>query len=155
MNKRGFTLVEFLVALSIFSLFAVMTFQAYRNWQRQVQLINATDNLKSTLLRAQQLAAAAAESEAWGVHLDSQEYVLFKGLAFNQTDPTNKVVALSGVQILNPATSLSDGQGGSSADAIFNEGTGQTVNSGTISLQAVFDAASIKIITIQTTGRVD
>ena len=63
MNRRGFTLVEFLVALSIFSLFAVMTFQAYRNWERQVQLINATDNLKSTLLRAQQLAAAAAQSQ--------------------------------------------------------------------------------------------
>ena len=55
--RKGFTLVEILVVMVIAVLIYTLGSIAYRNWQKQVQISNSADELRSTLFRAQQMAA--------------------------------------------------------------------------------------------------
>jgi len=118
-------------------------------------LVNAADELKSTISLAQAKAISAAANKNWGVHLEDGQYVLFSGSFYDQNNPDNKVKELRGVQILNPSTSLSDGATGYGADLVFAKYTGQTVNIGQITVAANSDASKTKIITIQDNGQIN
>lgn len=157
MNKKipALTYIELLVVLGLFALISLFSFSSYSAWQKEVTLVNAADELKSTISLAQAKAIAAAANKNWGVHLEAGQYVLFSGSFYDQNSPDNKIKELRGVQILNPSTSLSDGAAGYGADLIFSKYTGQTVNTGQITVAANSDATKTKIISIQDNGQIN
>lgn len=125
---------------------------SYAVWQKNVHIHNATEEFKSSLVQAQQKAAASADGKSWGVHLEADRYTLFSGDIYTVNNPTNVVKDLIGLTIVNPATSLSDGTSGNSPDVVFFKFTGQTVNSGTITLQVNADPTIQRTISISNLG---
>jgi prepilin-type N-terminal cleavage/methylation domain-containing protein len=154
-KNAGFTLVEILVVMVIAVLIYTLGSIAYRNWQKQVQISNSADELRSTLFRAQQMAAASAESTAWGVHLETDRYILFSGDFYNVSDPNNKEKILQGTQIFEPESSFADGVGGYSSDVVFAKLTGQTVNTGTVSIITLVQPSNTSTVSINSSGQID
>ncbi len=140
------------MVIVIIGILVAITFSAYINWQQQVRLGNGIEQLKSALTKAQQLSVASAEGNGWGLHLESDRYVLFSGLAYDVANPTNRVELLSGLEIINPATSLSDGSGGYSPNIIFDKVTGRTVNTGTIELSVAYWPSLSRTVIINSLG---
>lgn len=154
-NRSALTYIELLVVLGIFAIISLLSFSSYSAWQKEVILVNSLDELKSTISLAQAKAIAAADNKNWGVHLTIDQYVLFSGSFYDEANPDNKIKDLRGVKILNPETSLSDGAGGYAADVVFSKYTGQTVNTGQITVVANSDSTKTKVITIQDNGQIN
>lgn len=154
-NKKGFTVIEMLTVIILLAILVGLGWYAYRDWQRRVILNNITDQLSSTLIKAQQLAVASSQSSQWGVYLESDSYTFFKGSSYDVNDPDNNVNQLSGIEILNPATSLSDGAGGNSQELVFSQQTGYTSNTGTIVLSTVYGDLATTSITINALGIIE
>lgn len=154
-NKGGFSILEVLLVLFLFGIIFAMSAGAYNSWQRQVVLINAKDEIKSALVRAHQLSSAVAKDNTWGIHLETNRYILFKGNYYNEIDPDNVVWDLRGVTILNPEESFADGAGSYGSDVVFAKLTGSTSNYGTISVASLGDVSSIKSIDVQASGQIN
>lgn len=149
--KRGFTIIEMMITLSILGLLSFLTVSGYNSWQRNIRLNTSFDEFKSAIAKAQQLATASADSLDWGVHLNPDQYIIFKD-SYSTSSPDNLVYNLNGVGILDSSTSLSDGSGGSSNDLIFSKFTGLTNNTGTINLYLLTDPTRTKSLEIKETG---
>ena len=154
-NQKGISTLEVLMVFVILAIVATMSFSAYRIWQRQILLLNTRDEIKSALSRAQQLATAAANNSAWGVHLATSTYTVFPGSFYNDTDPDNKTWDLNGVEIIDSYITFSDGAGGYTPDVVFSKFEGETYNTGTIEIMVTAQPSLIKTVTVQSPGQID
>ena len=154
-NKEGYSILEYILVILLLGIVFGLTSAAYFNWRENVLLKNNKEEMRSYLLRAQQLATAAASSTDWGMHLETDSYTLFQGNTYNPADPDNIVRFLQGSNILDPDTSLSDGMGGYTPDLVFIKFTGQTVNTGTISIIIPNQASILTSINIESLGVID
>ena len=147
--------MEIILVIAIFAIVFSIGSSGYLTWRQHVSLINSREELKSALLKAQQLATAAADNNNWGVHLETDRYILFKGSFFNETDPLNVMKELAGTQILNASTTVADGAGGLGSDVVFTKFSGQTANTGTIEIIYSPESSIKQIINILASGRID
>lgn len=154
-NNKGFSVAELLVAMAIFALATMISVSSYRNWQKGVQVTNNTDEVRSALLYAQQLSTAAAQNNTWGLHLEVNNMVIFKGSFYNENDPDNIERKLNGAIILNPTSTFATGAGGYGPDIVFYKFTGQTANTGTVSVAAGVDTSVNKSLTVESSGKIN
>lgn len=154
-NERGISLVELIVAISLLMLVVALSTSSYQKWQRSVQVVNSTEELRSVLLYSQQLSTAAAKNDTWGVHLEEDYFVMFKGSFYNETDPDNKISLLNGTLIVSPTSTFANGAGGYGADVVFYKFTGETANTGTVSIGARIDPSINKSIIIESSGKIN
>lgn len=154
-NNGGITTIEVLIVIIIITVIAGMGVVSYTNWKRQVKLINTEEEIKSTIVKAQQLATAAADNKIWGVHFETDRYVLFQGSFYDENDPNNESWNLQGVEIVDPENSLADGAGGYGPDLIFYKFIGTTANTGTIDIIPSGVAGGLRSISISASGQVD
>jgi hypothetical protein len=155
MNKKGVTLVEIIFTIVLVLIVSSFSFASYRIWQKRVSLNNTTQEMSSGLMRAQQLATAAANNTDWGVHLEVDRYVIFSGTFYNEIDPDNIIKDLGGIEIQNPNDSFTDGSGGRIPDVLFYKFSGQTANTGTIHLIAPLESSDGKTIEVKSSGQID
>ena len=151
-KASGLTAIEVIITIALLGILLTLGQGAYSVWQKKVYIHNAAEELKSVLVQTQQKAAASADGKSWGVHFEANRYVIFSGDIYDPLNPANSVKNLTGLNIVNPATSLSDGAVGNSPDAVFAEFTGQTVNSGMITLQVTADPTVSRSISISNIG---
>lgn len=154
-NNKGISVAEIIVAVAIFMIAIAISTYSYQSWQKKVQVINSVDELRSTMLYAQQLSVAAAQNNTWGVHLEEDAYVLFKGSFYNESDPDNIFRTVNGVNILNPTSTFSTGAGGFGPDIVFYKFTGQTINTGTISIGAIVDHNINRGLIVDSSGKIN
>ena len=154
-DKRGLTILEVLLVFMIVSVMASMGFSSYRTWQRQILLINTKDEIKSGLVRTQQLATAAADNSAWGMHLATSSYTIFSGDFFSEINPNNITWNLNGVEIVDSYITFSDGSGGYSPDVVFSKFDGDTYNTGTINIIVTNQPVLGKNIIVRPSGQID
>ncbi|MFA5127028.1 MAG: prepilin-type N-terminal cleavage/methylation domain-containing protein [Patescibacteria group bacterium] len=154
-NKKGFTILELMITFFVVALLASMSLTSYRLWQREVQTLNAVDELKSSLRLAQSKAVAAAGGTNWGIHLATSTYVVFPGSFYDMDNPANQTKNIIGARIINLNTAISDGAGGHGPDVVFTKFTGETPNVGAIELSPQFEDAPIKTIMVTADGQVN
>lgn len=86
MKKNAFTLVEFLVVVTIIAIITVLILANYQSGEKKYSLEGATQELMTHLRRAQNMALAgvtyggAVPAGGYGVHLDTttpDSYILF------------------------------------------------------------------------------
>jgi prepilin-type N-terminal cleavage/methylation domain-containing protein len=141
--KKGFTYPELIVVMAIvLSLFALVTFGAL-NSERKSAMVATTHTLMSDI-RQQQLKAmigdtdGQASASAFGVHLESDRYILFKGINYSPSDPVNFTV------MLDPGIGVTtDFSGG---NLIFAVGSGEMPSSGEVTLTSTSDSASVSLM---------
>jgi len=154
-NQKGISMLEILLVLVILGILSSMGFSSYGTWQKHVLLTNTRDELKSGLVRAQQLATSAANNTSWGMHLATSSYTIFPGSFYNEADPDNKTWELNGVEIVNSYSTFSDGSGGYSSDVVFSKFDGDTYNTGTVSIIVSAQPTLSKSVIVQSSGQID
>jgi type II secretory pathway pseudopilin PulG len=155
MNKKGITFIEIIITISILGALTGMGMASYLGWQRQSKLIDNSDVIKSALVRAQQLATAAASSTDWGIHLETDSYVLFSGSFYDENNADNIRWYLSGVEIYEPSLSFDDGAGARTADVVFDKFTGLTSNAGVINIILISNPSVGREIEVFASGKID
>jgi prepilin-type N-terminal cleavage/methylation domain-containing protein len=81
-SKKGFTLVEVVVAFAIVVFVAAIGIPLGINSYRHYILTSETRNLLSLFRRAQALAMANAEGGSFGIKLQNDRFTLFRGSNF-------------------------------------------------------------------------
>lgn len=95
-NSSGFTLLEILLVLSVMVILAGITIPIAWPFVMQNDLDVSAGITLQTLRRAQSLAMSMQEDSAWGVELEPQTIILFKGPDFNSRDSAfDEVTALT------------------------------------------------------------
>lgn len=151
----GFTILEMIIVIGILGIIAAMGQSGYGVWQKQVQINTVNDQIRSSLIRVQQEAVAAPGGKAMGMHLEADRYVIFSGTVYDPADTANNVKILSGIIIVNPSGSLSDGSLGFSPDVVFDKFDGRTVNTGTITVAVASSPSVTRSVTVGRFGSIE
>jgi prepilin-type N-terminal cleavage/methylation domain-containing protein len=140
-DKKGFTMIELLVVISIMGLIFGMGLFASFDFYRSYLLSTERDILLGVLEKARSRAMANMFESSHGVHIENSTYVIFRGdsyipgAASNEEIPGNSIIQKSGIN-----------------DVVFEELTGLPSVTGSISL---LEGANSKIISINYEGRID
>lgn len=154
-NKEGVTMLELLIVIMLLTIITTMGFGTYKIWQRKISIINVHSEIKSALIRTQQLATAAAESSDWGLHLATSSYTIFPGSVYDPFNVNNKTWNLENVEIQNPGSTFSNGLGAYGPDVVFSKFDGETNNTGTVSIILNIDPSYHKSIEIKSAGQIN
>jgi prepilin-type N-terminal cleavage/methylation domain-containing protein len=146
-RQRGLSVVELLVVIGILSLLSVLTFETFNK-------LNSTKAIETDALRillelqeARSLTVSSKNADQYGVHFASSSITLFEGASFVSGSSTNITSKLNRAVIIS-STTLSGG----GLDVIFQRLTGETSQSGTVTLSLVASSSVSKTITIYKTG---
>lgn len=147
-NRKGFTLVEIIIVLSLTGLLVLISYPVWGQNIRSAQLKNNTIALVDTLRSAQAKAMFRKGNSRWGVHLESNKFILFKGSSYNPADPDNIETILPSYIVISSSLN------GGGVDIIFNKVLGNTNNFGTITLTDN-GTANTKSVIINQEGMID
>jgi len=146
-NKKGFTAIEFLIALSILSVLTAIIFTSMSRFRSGKALQAVSEDILSLLDEGRADTLSAKDSYAYGVHFESSEITLFRGAAYSSFDPNNRTVDIDGAVEIS---SISLAGGG--PDVLFHRLTGKTGQSGTITIRLKSDTSKTKTILIEASG---
>ena len=91
--SKGFTIIEFLIVISIIGIFSVITIPNYRSAQQQLALQRSASKLAQDIRRAQEMAMSTEElstgdlPEGYGVYIDkgeSDRYYIYADINGNE-----------------------------------------------------------------------
>ncbi len=139
--------MELVVVIGILALLSLITFQLFRTFTSAESLMKDARQVISELNKAQSLTLSSKDADQYGVHLETSRITLFKGSSYISTSTSNISTTLSPLVRISP---ISLAGGGS--DVIFQRLTGETTQTGTITLSLVSSASTTKSITIYATG---
>lgn len=128
-NIKGFTLVEIILVLTIVAI--TIGFASLYQQVSQVRSdINTQASYVADTLKLLQSAARTGDTGKFnGIHLEQQNYILFKGNSYNQFAPDNETVSLpNSLQFQNINLN------GGGVNLIFNSPSGRTANYGSFQL---------------------
>jgi prepilin-type N-terminal cleavage/methylation domain-containing protein len=138
-TQRGFTLIELTIVLSIVGVLLGFTTINLSRSQQSASL-NAVEQILLSDLKQQQLKAmigdteGRAASDSYGIHFDSNKYVLFHG-TYSEGDSSNFVVNLdSNMQFNNPEYNID-----------FSRLSGEIAGTAVIELQDKNDSKLVRI----------
>lgn len=140
-KNAGFSLVELILIMSIMATLIGLTTINLVNSQQRASLSSLVQNLISDI-RQQQIKAmvgdteGAADANSYGVHIDSNKYVLFRGISYDPLEISNFAVNLPNNMIfVTPGL-----------DIIFSKVSGDIVAAASFQLQ---DTTNGNLKTIQ------
>jgi len=155
MNSKGFTLIETLIVITIIGILAVVGFICYTSFQRSVEMESVARQTVDTLREAQSKTMAGEELSQWGVHFETDKFVLFYGSSYDPNELKNQVNGLSSaVKISNITLS------GGGSDVVFDKLEGTTSNFGTgandaaLRVELATQPSTYKTITITQEGKI-
>ncbi|MEI7513198.1 MAG: prepilin-type N-terminal cleavage/methylation domain-containing protein [bacterium] len=124
-NKiKGFSLLELLIVIAIFSIFVGMGTSTYYSMRAHTNLELSTGSLVEAVRFAESSAQSGKADSQWGVKILTNQIVIFKGSSYAGRDTSfDNVFDLSGGV---SASGLSE--------IVFEKVSGATVNTGTIVL---------------------
>jgi len=146
-KSKGFTLIEVILVLAIIIAMVVLSIPFYQSFQIRTQLSNTSQEITQTLRYSQSKAMAIEDYSNFGLHFESDKYVLFRGNSYNPTDSYNEVYDL--VETLSISVNLNGGGN----DIIFDRLKGSTSNYGTVTITSVNNES--KIITVNSLGKIE
>lgn len=124
-SSRGFSLVELLLVMGILGTLFGLTTVNLSNLLPRANLTALTEKMNIDL-RDQQLKAMIGDTEGrtsgdyYGVYIQSNQYVLFHGMSYSESDESNVVIELDDEFELS--TSFAD------QVVIFDRGSGEVMN---------------------------
>ncbi len=148
--ERGFTLIELLISVAVLSIVSTAVFIGYRTASLNAELKTAAFQVVDVLNLAKTRTVASLAASQYGVHLEQNQYALFKGATYDALDPNTIFYAIPpSVEIVSIALA------GGSSDVVFDRLTGNTVNSGSFAVRLISNATSAKTVTVSVSGRAD
>jgi len=149
-SLTGFTLLELLIVIGIFSILFVFISTPLLLFSRDVVYRGNVENILTMLDEARKSTLSSYFSSQYGVHLSTSTVTLFRGSTYSAIDPNNDVYELS--DIVN-ITGININGGGD--DVVFERITGETAKHGTIVISLLSGSSSPKTITVHKSGLVE
>ena len=149
-TRKGFTLVEIIVAIAMLLIVAGITLYSFSSLNDTNALEVSVAGVVSNLGESRSKTLASIDSEQYGVHINSDETVLFVGSTYSSTDPNNVTVPLNKVVEI---VSVSLNGGGS--DVVFDRLTGQTSEHGSFVVRLKDNINASSTVTIFQTGIIE
>ena len=151
---KGFTLIELIIVISIAIILATIGVLNLYNYRAQNDLNMTIYEIVSTLRVARnysisQESIEPGSNKKWGVHFESGEYVLFRGLITYDQLETTVVSKL----ILRPTIEFKTMP--SPMDIIFEPITGKPNAANSIEISLKSNPANFKTITINSNGQIE
>ena len=130
-KEAGLTLIELIIAMSIFAIITSIASVSLLNTQHKAS-INASTTVLVTDFRQQQIKAMTGDTEGrpsgnrYGVHFETDKYVLFNG-TYTAGESSNFEVPLEGTLSFTGIT----GDG----NIIFEQGSGELLGTSGVTIQ--------------------
>ncbi len=140
---RGFTLVEMVLSIAIFTLILAMTLPMLRTFTLRNDLDVATNSIVQNMRRAQTLAYVADGDTSWGLHVTVGSILIYKGVSYAARDQTYDEVTTMPTSI--DVAGLND--------VTFTKATGIPQSTGSLTLTSASNET--RTITINQKGMVD
>lgn len=141
--KKGFTILEMLLVLTIVAFLAGVSAPIYMSFQARNELNVATTILVQSLRRAQTLSRAMENDETWGVYLDGSDLTIFNGASYSARNTEYDEIFSVGPLIYFSGNS----------EIVFDLSTGETSDTGDIIINS--NNNETRTITINAKGMVD
>jgi len=145
-NKKsgGFSIIEMLIVLALLVMLVSMVVSSFGKVGGSEALDTTTVSIISVLNEAKSLAVSSKSASNYGVRILSDKLISFK----NNYGTSNKEVSISHLVEISTSTGLG-------TDIIFNNVTGQTNASGTITITILNDISKSNTIRIYSTGVIE
>ena len=144
---NGFTLLEVLLVIVIAMILLAVSIFTFYEYREKTDLDMATERVLETLFEARAKTLSSENRSPYSVHFQGDKAIIFKGSTFNASDTTNIDY------VLPPRTTIATiSLAGGGNDIIFKRLTGETNQSGTVTLQLVNTPSSSTTISIASTG---
>ena len=146
-KKKGFTLIELMLAISIVTMISVLVLESLTKFRDRQLVEIGSENIMSLLAKARTDTLASLDDSEYGVHFEFDRMVLFKGGVFTEPSSDNTEV-LFDLRVGLVDISLTGG----GADVIFDRLTGGTSQYGVLTFGAFINASTTQKVTIFGTG---
>jgi len=141
--QKGFTLIEILLSVAIITLLVGLSLPVYESFVRRNDLDLTTQNIVSTLRRAQVYARSGDQDSDWGVRVDPSSLTLFKGATYSTRNTAfDEVVPI-------PASMSASGI----TDMVFAELSGAPSTTGSYTLTSTTN--DVRTVTVNAKGMVN
>lgn len=142
--SKGLTMLEILTSIAVIAVVVVIVVSALAVFRRSADLNSAVDGVYAQLREARRRTIESKDASRWGVHVESSRTTLFKGATYSSGAADNEVSGLpSTVTIAGPT------------DIVFKRLSGDTDNSGTLTLTSIQDTSKTKTIIIRSSGLIE
>lgn len=145
--KRGFTVIEFLIALAVLAILATIIFTSMSSFRNSKALQIVSEDILSLLDEARGDTLSAKDGYAYGVHFESAKIVLFRGTIYSSSDTSNKIIDVD-----NAVDVYSISLAGGGQDVLFQRLTGKTSQNGAVMIRLKSDTTKTKTILIESSG---
>ena len=150
MIKKGFTLLEILISITVLIILATIIFSVFLNLRNIQTLKSAGEQVMALIDEARFKTLSSRKDTQYGVHFETGKVILFEGAVFSELDSNNKDLVISSLVEFSQI-SLNGGV----SDLVFKRLTGGTDQYGIITLRLKGDVAKTKNITIESTAIVN
>jgi prepilin-type N-terminal cleavage/methylation domain-containing protein len=146
MRNRGFTVLELLIVLAIMTILVALIVTALVKSRKSQGIDQDTETVVETLRMARDQTLSSDNASQYGVHFASSTATLFTGTTYSSGSSSNVVFTFTTSDLV---MGLSLAGGGS--DVIFQRLSGQTADSGTITISSPSSGFS-RVVTVYNTG---
>jgi len=141
---KGFSLAEMLVVLAIIAIMASIIVSSFSGMGKKEILETTTTSIISVLNEAKSQAISSKDASNYGVRILNNKIISFK----NNYGIENKEIIISNIVTISTSTGIG-------ADIIFNNVSGNTNVSGTITITVLNDISKNSAIRIYPTGVIE
>ncbi len=146
-STTGLTLVEIIVVVAIGALLMAISTYSFSALRNNSSLQKNVVQVRAVFEEARALSISEKSDSTYGLQIQSDRVIMFKGLAYNSADSQNKILLLDTNALID---SISLNGGGSAV--VLNRITGATNNYGTFRIRMTNGTNSSSTITIASTG---
>jgi len=146
----GITLLEFLIVTAVAAIILTIVFSTFTTFRNNQLLTAYSESITATLQEARLNTVSSKGDKQYGVHFESDKYVLFEGTTYSSSDTSNKEVGIRTSVEISP---ISLNGGGN--DVLFERLLGKTSQYGTVVLTLKSDTSTTRTISIDQTGTIN
>lgn len=144
MFKRGISLIELLIVIGILSMVVSMVIYSFSRVGGSEALDTTVMSVVAVLNEAKSQSVSSKNQSAYGVRIFNNKLVSFR----NTYGTENKETTISNLVTISTSTGIG-------TDIIFNNVTGNTSASGTITIKVLSDLTKQSTIRVYNTGVVE
>ncbi len=145
--SSGFSLLEIVLVVSIIALLAAIVGLPFSKFRQAQALQNSANALVSILGEARTKTLAALDNTSYGVHIQSDQAILFTGTTYSPSASTNMTLLFE-----EPVTAQTISLAGGGSEVKFDRLKGTTDQHGTIVI--ALPNGQTRTITISATGTI-
>ena len=146
-KQKGFSLIEMVVVVAIGAVLVAVVVFSFSSFRNNKIIDVSADQILSVINEARVKTVSSEDYSRFGVRLEANRAVFFKGDTFTEPNPSNIQTTLSSLVEISDI-SLSGG----GADIVFQKLTGKTSNYGSLRVRLRSDNNKYKTISVKSTG---